>query len=66
MNIEIVKRQSIIMAAKLATGDPLSKLLERCENQKRVSSEVIEKDLDEIHEYMKLCSIQMRKLYDLV
>jgi len=66
MNKDIIKRESIRMAAGLARGDGLSVLLGRCETQKTISTHIIEKDLEVAQEFMKQCAIQMRKLHDLL
>ena len=66
INKDIVKRDAIRMAAGLAKGDCLSRLLGKCEDQKTVRTTIIANDLSDVHEYMKKCAIQMRKLYDLL
>lgn len=66
MNKEIVKRDAIRMAAGLARGDGLSVLLGRCEQQKTVSTHIVERDLEVVQEFMKQCAVQMRKLHDML
>lgn len=66
MNREIVKRDTMRMAAGLARGDALYALLSRCEQQKTVSVHVVARDLEEVQDFMKQCAIQMRKLHDLL
>lgn len=66
MNKEIVKRDAIRMAAGLVRGDGISVLQGRCEKQKTISTNVVERDLEVVEEFMKLCAIQMRKMADML
>ena len=62
MNISILKAESIKIAARMARGDALDRLYIKCEDQKTISSRVIERELDSIREQMKDYAAQMSKL----
>ena len=66
INNEVVKRETIRIAASLARGDALSRLLERCDKQKTVRTHIVMRDIELVHDFMKKCAIQMRRLHDLL
>ena len=64
VNRDELYRESVRLAAGLARGDGLSVILRRCEQQKTVSTHVVERDLEAVQDYMKRCAAQMKRLAD--
>jgi len=66
MNRAAVKREGLRPAARLAMGDCLGDLIEKCERQNTAGATVIEIDIEKELDFMRQCASQMRKLHDLV
>ena len=66
LNKKQLHTQTIKLAARAARGDCLGHLYKRCDNQERVSSTVIERDLESVQEFLNDCALQMRKLLNAI
>ena len=66
MNIEELRKQSFSIAARAAQKRCLNPIYDRIDGKNTVSTFAIERDLEQVENFLSDCAVQIRKLLDVI